>query len=72
MATVKTVYDIKIITLSGSKRNEETETITVTGSGQKAAVAVDKKFKGRLFKKFFKGFQINETFVPFVAPNIYS
>ena len=72
MAAIKTAFEVKTITLLGSKRLEETETILVVGSGQRAANAVDKKFKGKLFKKFFKGLMINDSFIPFVAPSIFS
>jgi hypothetical protein len=72
MAIVKTIYKIVIISVTGGKKNENVETVSVTGSGQKAANAVDKKFKGKIFKKFFQGFQINDSFIPFERPTIYS
>jgi len=77
MTTVKTVYEIVIITIVGGVRNENKERIAVAGFGQKAANAVDKKYKGgpfegRIFKKFFKGFQINDSFVPVEWPTPFS
>lgn len=72
MATVKTIYEVKTITIKNGKRDETTETLSVSGSGQKAANAVDAKFKGKLFKKFFKGFQIGKDFLPFTPPKIYN
>ena len=77
MIPVKTVYEIVIITIVGGVRKEEKETIAVTGFGQKAAYAVDKKYKGkpfegRVFKKFFKGFQINDSFIEVNWPTPFS
>ena len=61
---IETVFEVK-------QDEKNSELLQVTGSGQKAAKAIDKKFKGKFVKKILKGFYINGDFFPFTPPKIY-
>lgn len=66
MSQTKTIYNVTTIKL-GPKRKpvEEKESITVMGTGQKAAYAIDKKFRGQFIRKVLVGWLLgDETFIP--------
>lgn len=60
MPKIKSVYAVALTTNEPS----ELETFSVTGAGQSAALAINKKFKGKLIRKILLGFEINEQFIP--------
>lgn len=64
MDSIQSIYEVKTSpSLRSKDKTEKTETIAVKSVGQKAANAVDKKYKNSLFRKILKGFMINEVFI---------
>jgi hypothetical protein len=66
MSQTKTVYNVTKIKLGANRKPiEELESITVTGTGQKAAYAVDKKFRGQFIRKVLVGWILgDDRYVP--------
>jgi hypothetical protein len=63
MSKIETIYEVKT--------KQQTQTLKVSDVSQNAAKAIDKKFKGQLFRKILKGFNIDGIFYPLELPNIY-
>jgi|HubBroStandDraft_2_1064218.scaffolds.fasta_scaffold748651_1 hypothetical protein len=61
---IETVFEVK-------HTDDNSQLLQVAGSGQKAAKAIDKKFKGKLDRKILRGFKIDGVFHAFTPPKIY-
>lgn len=61
---IKTIFEVTTSTSYRTNRKETKETISVDLVGQDAANAVDKKYKGTIFRKVLKGFLIGTVFTP--------
>jgi hypothetical protein len=64
MSKIETIYEIH-------REGEENQLLKVSDVGQNAAKSIDKKFKGKQFRKTLKGFNIDGVFHPFRLPKIY-